>query len=155
MKSQVLHTVWYNITGEAAGEIWTWSLLGVKGSTNESCCITQVQKVHSSNLPKEKCILKVVRIGNIIIFTLNKLWRAKFSIPCYVIFLVRLQEKLKIDHYWEWKALRRNWRRCNSARGLPSSVYYISPHLIPFLIAGPRDGQLGGHLEGVAHLGER
>ena len=31
MKSQVLHTVWCNITGEAAGEIWTWSLLGVKG----------------------------------------------------------------------------------------------------------------------------
>ena len=31
MKSQVLHTVWCNISGEAAGEIWTWSLLGVKG----------------------------------------------------------------------------------------------------------------------------
>ena len=31
MKSQVLHTVWCNISGEAAGEIWNWSLLGVKG----------------------------------------------------------------------------------------------------------------------------
>ena len=31
MKSQVLHTVWCNISGEAAGEVWTWSLLGVKG----------------------------------------------------------------------------------------------------------------------------
>ena len=31
MKSQVLHTVWCNISGEAAGEIWTWSLLGVEG----------------------------------------------------------------------------------------------------------------------------
>ena len=30
MKSHVLHTVWCNITGEAAGEIWTWSLLGRK-----------------------------------------------------------------------------------------------------------------------------
>ena len=30
MKSQVLHTVWCSISGEAAGEIWTWSLLGVK-----------------------------------------------------------------------------------------------------------------------------
>ena len=29
MKSQVLHTVWCNMTGEATGEIWTWSLLGV------------------------------------------------------------------------------------------------------------------------------
>ena len=31
MKSQVLHTVWCYISGEAAGEIWNWSLLGVKG----------------------------------------------------------------------------------------------------------------------------
>ena len=31
LKRQVLHTVWCNISGEAAGEIWTWSLLGVKG----------------------------------------------------------------------------------------------------------------------------
>ena len=31
MKSQVLHTVWCSITGVAAGWIWTWSLLGVKG----------------------------------------------------------------------------------------------------------------------------
>ena len=27
MKSQVLHTVWCDISGEAAGEIWYWSLL--------------------------------------------------------------------------------------------------------------------------------
>ena len=33
MKSQVLHTVWCNIPVEAAGEIWHWSLLGVKGLT--------------------------------------------------------------------------------------------------------------------------
>ena len=32
MKSQVLHTVWCNISGEAAGEILNWSLLGVTGS---------------------------------------------------------------------------------------------------------------------------
>ena len=31
MKSQVLHTGQCNISGEAAGEIWDWSLLGVKG----------------------------------------------------------------------------------------------------------------------------
>ena len=31
MKSQVLHTVWCYITGEAAGEIGDWSLLGLKG----------------------------------------------------------------------------------------------------------------------------
>ena len=33
MKSQVLHTVWCDISGEAAGEICNWSLLGVKGQT--------------------------------------------------------------------------------------------------------------------------
>ena len=31
MKSQIPHTVRCNITGEAAEEIWHWSLLGVKG----------------------------------------------------------------------------------------------------------------------------
>ena len=30
MKSQVLYTVWCYISGEAAGEIWNWSFLGVK-----------------------------------------------------------------------------------------------------------------------------
>ena len=33
MNSQVLHTVWCNISAEPAGEIWHWSLLGVKGLT--------------------------------------------------------------------------------------------------------------------------
>ena len=31
MRSQVLQTVWCYISGEAAGEIWSWSLCGVKG----------------------------------------------------------------------------------------------------------------------------
>ena len=31
MESQVLHTVWCNISDKAAGEIWNLSLLGVKG----------------------------------------------------------------------------------------------------------------------------
>ena len=33
MKSQVLLTVWCNISGEAAGEIWHWSFSGMKGLT--------------------------------------------------------------------------------------------------------------------------
>ena len=37
MKSQVLHTVWCNISGEAAGTIWHWSLLGVKGLNVAKC----------------------------------------------------------------------------------------------------------------------
>ena len=31
MKSQILLTVWCNISGGAGGEIWHWSLSGVKG----------------------------------------------------------------------------------------------------------------------------
>ena len=31
MKNQVLHTVWCNISGVNEGELWDWSLLGVKG----------------------------------------------------------------------------------------------------------------------------
>ena len=30
-KSKVIHAVWCNITCEAAGQIWTWSLLEVRG----------------------------------------------------------------------------------------------------------------------------
>ena len=45
--------------------------------------------VHSLNLLKEKCISEVVRIGSIIIFYLSKLEKAKFSIQCDVMVLVR------------------------------------------------------------------
>ena len=42
MKSQALLTVWCNISGGAGGEIWHWSLSGVKGltslSTDSDCC---------------------------------------------------------------------------------------------------------------------
>ena len=40
---------------------------------------------------------------SIIIFRLSKLWKAMFSTVCDVIFLVRLQEKFDIDHFWEWE----------------------------------------------------
>ena len=40
MKSQILHTVWCNITCEAAGGIWTWSLLRVKGLSKKDRRIT-------------------------------------------------------------------------------------------------------------------
>ena len=36
MKSQVLHTVWRSISGEAAGESWHWSLSGVKGLSHRN-----------------------------------------------------------------------------------------------------------------------
>ena len=62
---------------------------------------------------KEKCISDVVRIGSTIIFYLNQLWKAKFSILCDVIFLVRLQEKFEIGSStksWSgiWSAVKRN-----------------------------------------------
>ena len=38
MKSQVLHTVWCNISGGAGGEIWLWSLSGVKGLNFTGYC---------------------------------------------------------------------------------------------------------------------
>ena len=41
MKSQVLLTVWCNISGGAGGEIWHWSLSGVKGlkTPNDECAV--------------------------------------------------------------------------------------------------------------------
>ena len=43
------------------------------------------------------------------------LWRAKFSILCDVIFLVRLQGKCAMDQLWEWKGKDCNiWRFATS-----------------------------------------
>ena len=50
---------------------------------------------------KDKFISEVVRIASIIIFHLSKLWRARFSILCDGILLVRLQEKFEFDHSWD------------------------------------------------------
>ena len=48
MKSQVLHTVWCNISGESAGEIWNWSLSGVKGlKYGRNQCRCQLTRVRS------------------------------------------------------------------------------------------------------------
>ena len=44
------------------------------------------------------------KIHSIISFHLSKRWKAKFSVQCYAIFLVRLQRKVEIDHSWKWKA---------------------------------------------------
>ena len=49
-----------------------------------------------SQLLKENCLSKVVRIGNIIIFHVSKSWKAKFIILCDVIFLMRLQGKFEM-----------------------------------------------------------
>ena len=56
MKSQVLHTVWCNITGEATGEIWTWSLLGVKvltGAHNTILASEVLPSYFATPLPKQ------------------------------------------------------------------------------------------------------
>ena len=70
---------------------------------SSSMQVRRSQNVHSPNLFEENCISEVVRIGSIIIFHLSKLWKAKFSILCGVIFLVGLQEKFDVDHSWERK----------------------------------------------------
>ena len=44
-------------------------------------------------------------IDNVIVFHLSKLWKAKFSMLCDVIILVRQQGKFEVDHSWEWKGL--------------------------------------------------
>ena len=64
---------------------------------------SELQKVQSPNLPKEKCISEVARIGSIIIFHPSKLWKAKVFILCDIMLLARLQGKFEIDHSLEWK----------------------------------------------------
>ena len=60
MKSLVLHTVWCYISGEVAGEIWNWSLSGVKGFMwRNSDIITWV----ACDLPKV-CFICLVTAGD-------------------------------------------------------------------------------------------
>ena len=56
MVNQVLHTVWCNITGEAAGEIWHWSLLGGKGLTCSALagCSSLTQRSQWSKISRSK-----------------------------------------------------------------------------------------------------
>ena len=49
-----------------------------------------------------------MRTGSIIIFHLSKLWKAKFSILCDVIFLVRMQEKFDIDQGFNCHSVSRS-----------------------------------------------
>ena len=92
----LLHTVWCYSSGEAAGEIW-W----VKRLT---LSLPSFKSTYLSQPCKEQRISEVVRIEySIIIFHLSKLWKARFSILCDVILLVRHQGKFNIDHSWEWK----------------------------------------------------
>ena len=66
---------------------------------------------------KKKCISEVVRIGSMIIFHLSKLWKAKFFSLCDVIFLVRLQGKLKL--IWptlEWEGLPESEQRFQKSK---------------------------------------
>ena len=54
-----------------------------------------------------------MRICIKIIFHLSKLWKAKFSLLCDVIFLVGLEGKFDIDHSQKWKGLSSVWKlRC-------------------------------------------
>ena len=66
MKSQVFHTVWCNISGEAAGEIWNWSLVGVKGLT-ESDSQYWIGALCNT---KWFCVSKEMRLTSL--FTTNK-----------------------------------------------------------------------------------
>ena len=76
---------------------------------------------------------EVVTIGSIIIFHLSKLWKAKFSILCDVIFLVRLKGKFDIDHSW----VRVRVSLLETAQRIPSFV------AAKMIWTGEKDGWLG------------
>ena len=56
MKSQVLLTVWCNISGGAGGEIWA--------TTGAPLALLQVEIEFTSKLKKYECTSDVVRIGS-------------------------------------------------------------------------------------------
>ena len=73
--------------------------LGIVTSTlDKSTLSLPSSKGAVPNLPKEKGMSEVVRIGSIIISHLSKRWKAKFFTLCDVISLVKLQGKFEVDH---------------------------------------------------------
>ena len=72
-------------------------------SSTLSLSLLSSKSVFSQPFKKSNCMSDVARICSRTIFDLSKLWKAKFSLLCDVILLVRLQEKFDIDHSQEWK----------------------------------------------------
>ena len=68
------------------------------GGSSRIPSVIYIQNVDSPKLLKRICISDVVRIGSIITFQLIKQRKAKFSVLCDVISLVRLQGEVEIDH---------------------------------------------------------
>ena len=98
MKSPVLHTVWRNIAGEAAGEIWNWSLLGMKGLTNtliiySMTFTTEQQTLEQPWNPRFS--------GKIIAYRRRKLklWSRKMN------FQSHWSEFATLAYLWEWLTL--------------------------------------------------
>ena len=83
---------------------------------------------------KKKYMSKVVRISCIIsiaVFRLSKLWIATFFILCDIIFLLRLQEELQIDHSRELKLDTANemiWNlmKPNESQGMNEILYRLN-----------------------------
>ena len=66
------------------------------------------------------------------ISSVNKLWRAKFFILCDVIFLMRLQGKLEIDHSWRI-VVAPYWRCFNVAHTIwrqAADVFFRVPSVV-------------------------
>ena len=73
-----------------------------------NCCVDWASRIVKYNVNKGSIACKSLlyegdcdcRISSII-FHLSMLRKAKFSIQCDVLFLVRLQGKFEFDHSWE------------------------------------------------------
>ena len=82
---------------------------------------------------------EVVRfsIWTLIIFNLSKWWKAKFSILCDAIFLVRLQGKFDIDHSSSWMLAQPVfWTRGSQYEGWCSSItvsWWCTHHTIDLI----------------------
>ena len=100
MKIQVLLTVWCNISGEAAGEIWHWSLSGVKGLLEEMkyipplCCPVSVvlSKAITWSTVWDVWIVLMWNTQN-----LNGRWNSPKS------------KMATINHHCQWKQVTWNW----------------------------------------------
>ena len=74
MKSQIPHTVRCNISGEAAEEIWHWSLLGVKGLKGWENVLFELGGERARAWADRPCT-----VGSAVNITFSSLWSQPFS----------------------------------------------------------------------------
>ena len=127
MKSHVFHTAWCNIYGEAAGEIWNWSLFGGKGfkASGEDAL------VWIARFPQ--FAINIITPPRSLLWALSG-WKASPSEPVRVLFKISITSVF--PPFWADKIFdKRHYAGCHLRKAFVnrSSIYLSFEQLLGFV----------------------